>query len=263
MGRHAEKYMQCATFWLFSATSQEHHAANMQATRDTPPEVDTFQAIAESLQKGKASRVKELVQRALAAGISPEEILDRGLMPGMGVVSRKFRNNEAYVPEVLIAARAMNAGLALIKPLLAADGERVQGRVVIGTVKGDLHDIGKNLVKAMMEARGFEVVDLGVDVTAARFVHAAQQHRADIVACSALLTTTMNEMGSVIEALESAGLRGRVKTMVGGAPVSEAFSRAVGADAWSPNAAGAAEEAVTLVSNTRRWTPHRGARRTT
>jgi corrinoid protein of di/trimethylamine methyltransferase len=235
----------------------------MQATRDPAPDGETFEAIAESLQKGKASRVKELIQRALAGGIPPEELLERGLMPGMGVVSRKFRNNEAYVPEVLIAARAMNAGLALLKPLLAADGERVQGRVVIGTVKGDLHDIGKNLVKAMMEARGLEVVDLGVDVPAARFVQAAQQHRADIVACSALLTTTMGEMGGVIAALAGAGLRGRVKTMVGGAPVNEAFSRAVGADAWSPNAAGAADEAVALVSKGHRWAPHRGARRTT
>jgi len=132
---------------------------------------------------------------------------------------------------------------------------------VIGTVKGDLHDIGKNLVKAMMEARGLEVVDLGVDVPAARFVQAAHQHQADIVACSALLTTTMNEMGNVIAALAGAGLRGRVRTMVGGAPVNEAFSRAVGADAWSPNAVGAAEEAVALISKGRPWTPRRRAER--
>jgi corrinoid protein of di/trimethylamine methyltransferase len=223
----------------------------MQAARCHPTDVGTFEAIAENLQKGKANRVKELIQQALAGGAIPEDVLERGLMAGMGIVSRKFRNNEAYVPEVLIAARAMNAGLALLKPLLAVGSTLVQGRVVIGTVKGDLHDIGKNLVKTMMEAQGFEVVDLGVDVSASRFVQEAHRHRADIVACSALLTTTMPEMHNVIDALARAGLRGRVKTMVGGAPVNEAFSRSVGADAWSPNAADAAQAAVALLSRSR------------
>ncbi len=225
-------------------------------------EADPFEAIADNLQRGKANRVKELIEQALAAGSTPEAVLERGLMAGMGVVSRKFRNNEAYVPEVLIAARAMNAGLSLLKPLLVAGTPFTRGRVVIGTVKGDLHDIGKNLVKTMMEARGFEVVDLGVDVSASKFVQAALCHRADIVACSALLTTTMAEMGNVMEALVRAGLRGRVKAMVGGAPVTEAFSRSVGADAWSPNAAAAAEVAVELVSPTPSGGVPSGSRRT-
>jgi corrinoid protein of di/trimethylamine methyltransferase len=244
----AERCMQSAIFWLFSHPHQEDHVSKMQATRPNESELGPFDVIAENLQKGKADRVRDLVQQALAAGTSPEDVLERGLMAGMGVVSRKFRNNEVYVPEVLIAARAMNAGLALLKPLLAPGSALVRGRVVIGTVKGDLHDIGKNLVKTMMQARGFEVVDLGVDVSASRFAQAASRHRADIVACSALLTTTMEEMGKVMEALDRAGLRGRVKTMVGGAPVNEAFSRSVGADAWAPNAARAAEAASALLS---------------
>jgi corrinoid protein of di/trimethylamine methyltransferase len=223
----------------------------MQAAGSNQRDVGTFEAIAENLQRGKADRVKELIRQALAGGAPPEDVLERGLMAGMGVVSRRFRNNEAYVPEVLIAARAMNAGLALLKPLIAVRSALVHGRVVIGTVQGDLHDIGKNLVKAMMEARGLEVVDLGVDVPASRFVQEAHRHRADVVACSALLTTTMPEMRNVVAALARAGLRGRVRTMVGGAPVDEAFSRAVGADAWSPNAAAAAEAAVALVSHPR------------
>jgi corrinoid protein of di/trimethylamine methyltransferase len=235
---------------------EEDHASKMQATTHHENDVEILEAIAENLQRGRANRVKELIQQALANGDSPEDVLERGLMAGMGVVSRKFRNNEAYVPEVLIAARAMNAGLSILKPLLAVEGALFQGRVVIGTVKGDLHDIGKNLVKAMMEARGFEVVDLGVDVSASKFAQAAQRHRADLVACSALLTTTMTEMKGVMEALAVAGVRGRVKTMVGGAPVTQAFAREVGADAWSPNAVTAADAAIALLAPTRRRGNH-------
>jgi corrinoid protein of di/trimethylamine methyltransferase len=240
--------MPSATFWLFSRGGREDHVRKMQAGPQDTMDAQAFEAIADALQKGKANRVKELVQQAVAAGATPEHVLERGLMAGMAVVSRKFRNHEAFVPEVLIAARAMNAGLALLEPLLVFPDARFQGRVVIGTVRGDLHDIGKNLVKTMMEARGFDVIDLGVDVPAARFAQAAREHQADLVACSALLTTTMTEMRSVVEAIGRAGLRGRVKTMVGGAPIDEAFSRSVGADAWSPNAVGAAEAAIALLS---------------
>jgi corrinoid protein of di/trimethylamine methyltransferase len=207
-----------------------------------------FEAIAENLQKGKASRVKELVQQALAEGAGPDEILEEGLLFGMAMVGQKFRNNEVYIPEVLIAARAMNAGAALLRPLLTTTGERASGTVVIGTMKGDLHDIGKNLVKMMMEARGLEVIDLGVDVPAARFVQAAGDGRADIVACSALLTTTMLEMEAVVVGLGRAGLRGKVKTMVGGAPVNQGFSQRIGADLYAPNAVAAAEAAVALLA---------------
>ncbi|HVO20208.1 MAG TPA: corrinoid protein [Anaeromyxobacter sp.] len=207
-----------------------------------------IEAIAENVQKGKASGVKDLVGQALAAGATPKAVLDEGLLAGMAEVSRKFCNNELYIPEILIAARAMNAGLALLRPHFAVTGPEVVGRVIIGTVKGDLHDLGKNLVKLMMEARGFEVIDLGVDVPAARFAQAASERRADIVACSALLTTTMHEMGAVMDALARAGLRGRVKTMVGGAPIDDAFSRSLGADAYAPNAASAAQAALALLT---------------
>jgi corrinoid protein of di/trimethylamine methyltransferase len=222
-----------------------------------------WEAIAESLQKGKASRVRELVQQALAEGADPEELLEQGLMAGMAVVGQKFRNNEVYIPEVLIAARAMNAGVALLRPRLGVAAARVRGTVVIGTVKGDLHDIGKNLVKMMMEAHGLEVIDLGVDVSAARFVQAAGDGRADIVACSALLTTTMAEMEGVVAAVGRAGLRGRVRTMLGGAPVSQAFAQRVGADLWAPNAAAAAEAAVALLEQEPSARPGRTAGRRT
>jgi methanogenic corrinoid protein MtbC1 len=210
--------------------------------------MELAEAIAESVQKGKATRVKELVTEALASGLTPDHVLDAGLLAGMNEVSGKFRNNELYIPEILIAARAMNAGLALLRPLLVAPGAAIRGRVVIGTVKGDLHDLGKNLVKLMMEARGLEVIDLGVDVPAARFVQVARDRRADIVACSALLTTTMPEMAVVMQALADARLRWRVRTMLGGAPVTEPDAHAMGADAYSPNAAGAADAAIALLS---------------
>jgi 5-methyltetrahydrofolate--homocysteine methyltransferase len=209
--------------------------------------VELAGAIAEGVQKGKAARVKELVAQALASGLSPDRVLDEGLLAGMNEVSLKFRNNELYIPEVLIAARAMNAGMALLQPLLVAPQAAIRGRVVIGTVKGDLHDLGKNLVKLMMEARGLEVIDLGVDVPASRFVQVARERRADIVACSALLTTTMPEMAVVMQALAEARLRGQVRTLLGGAPVTAEDARAMGADAYSPNASGAADAALALL----------------
>jgi methanogenic corrinoid protein MtbC1 len=168
-------------------------------------------------------------------------------MAGMGIVGERFKNNEIYVPEVLIAARAMKGGIELLRPLLVQEKNESKGTIVIGTVKGDLHDIGKNLVRMMMEGKGFEVVDLGTDVSAEGFISAAGEHNADIIACSALLTTTMNEMKGVVAAADEAGIRDRVKIMVGGAPVTQEFCDSIGADAYSANAASAAEDALALV----------------
>lgn len=200
--------------------------------------------ISVSLQQGKAKVVKELVQKAIDDGIDAKSILEEGLLAGMGVIGEKFKNNEVYVPDVLIAARAMNAGTELLKPLLASSGVKAKGKVVIGTVKGDLHDIGKNLVRMMMEGKGLEVIDLGIDVSYDKFVNTAKEIGADIIACSALLTTTMGEMKSVVEAAKEAGIRDKVTIMVGGAPVNENFCKSIGADIYTPDAASAADEAV-------------------
>ena len=204
--------------------------------------------ISELLQKGKAKDVKALVQQAIDEGIPAQEILEQGLLAGMSVIGVKFKNNEVFVPEVLVAARAMNQGTALLKPLLAAEGVKAGGKVCIGTVKGDLHDIGKNLVKMMMEGKGLEVIDLGTDVASETFIQTAQDEGCQIIACSALLTTTMGVMGDVVQAAEEAGIRDRVKIMVGGAPVTDAFAKQIGADAYSPDAATAAEVAVAYCS---------------
>ena len=199
--------------------------------------------ISENLQKGKAKIVKQLVQEAIDAGISAQEILEKGLIAGMNVVGEKFRNNEIFVPEVLVAARALNMGSALLKPLLAADGVKAHGKVCIGTVQGDLHDIGKNLVKMMMEGKGLEVIDLGTDVSAETFVKTAIEQDCQIICCSALLTTTMPVMEDVVKAAEAAGIRSKVKIMIGGAPVNQDFCDAIGADFYAPDAASAANAA--------------------
>ncbi len=204
--------------------------------------------ISANLQAGKAKVVKELVQKAIDEGIDAGTILDQGLLEGMGVVGTRFRNNEIYVPEVLIAARAMSAGTELLKPLLVSDGVRTRGKVVIGTVKGDLHDIGKNLVKMMMEGKGLEVIDLGTDVSAERFISAAKENDAHVIACSALLTTTMGEMKKVVELLKEQGLRDSMTVMIGGAPVTDGYRESIGADIYTPDAASAAEEAVNVLS---------------
>ena len=175
------------------------------------------------LQAGKAKAVKTLVQQAIDEGIPAKDILEQGLLDGMNVIGEKFKNNEVFVPEVLIAARAMNQGVALLKPLLAEAGVKASGKVCIGTVQGDLHDIGKNLVKLMMEGKGLEVVDLGTDVSADTFVQTAIDQDCQIICCSALLTTTMGVMGDVVKKAEEAGIRDKVKIMVGGAPVNDAF----------------------------------------
>jgi len=211
--------------------------------------VSAMQEISEALQKGKANDVKELVQKELDNGTSAKDVLEGGLMAGMDIVGRQFKANEIYVPEVLIAARAMAAGTELLKPLLISEDVKPRGTIVLGTVKGDLHDIGKNLVKMMMEGKGFNVVDLGTDVMADRFVAAATENKADIIACSALLTTTMTEMKNVVTAADSAGLRDRVKIMVGGAPVTQQYCDSIGADAYAADAASAAETAVGFVEN--------------
>jgi corrinoid protein of di/trimethylamine methyltransferase len=200
--------------------------------------------ICENLQKGKAKIVKELVTQAVEEGISPEQILNEGLLSGMNVVGEKFKNNEIYVPEVLVAARAMNMGVQIIKPLLAADGVQATGKVCIGTVQGDLHDIGKNLVKMMMEGKGLEVVDLGTDVSPETFVQTAIEQNCQVICCSALLTTTMSVMEEVVKKAEEAGIRDKVKIMIGGAPVSEEFRIKIGADAYNVDAASAADTAV-------------------
>jgi len=203
-----------------------------------------IQEISQYLQQGRAKNVKELVQKALDEGIDAKTILNDGLLHGMGIIGEKFKNNEVYVPEVLIAARAMYAGMDVLKPVLSSSGVESIGKVVIGTVKGDLHDIGKNLVKMMMEGRGLEVVDLGVDVPAEKFVEKAKEIGADIIACSALLTTTMTEMKNVVDAVNEAGIRDQVTIMVGGAPVTDNFCKSIGADIYAPDAASAAEEAA-------------------
>ena len=203
--------------------------------------------ISESLQKGKKKLVVQFVNQALAEGLSPQQILSEGLLPGMDVVGRKFRDNEIFVPEVLVAARAMNAGAELLKPLLADEGTQSPGKMVLGTVKGDLHDIGKNLVKMMVEGKGIEVIDLGVDVAPEAFVQAVIEHNADIIGCSALLTTTMPVMEEVVKAVEAAGLRDKVKIMIGGAPVTEEFCKAIGADYYTDDAASAAMCAAELL----------------
>ena len=200
--------------------------------------------ISENLQKGKAKAVKELVQQALDEGIGAETILSDGLLAGMSVIGEKFKNNEVYVPEVLVAARAMNMGSQILKPHLAASGVTAKGRVCIGTVQGDLHDIGKNIVKMMLEGKGLEVVDLGTDVSAEAFVNAAIEQDCQIICCSALLTTTMGVMADVVKAAEAAGIRDKVKIMIGGAPVSEEFCKQIGADCYTSDAASAADAAV-------------------
>lgn len=204
----------------------------------------SMQEISELLQKGKAKEVAALVQEALDSGATARSILEEGLMAGMNIVGVKFKNNEVYVPEVLIAARAMNAGIEVLKPLLKGEDRPKVGTVVIGTVKGDLHDIGKNLVKIMMEGKGLEVHDLGSDVSPQKFIEKAKEVDARVIACSALLTTTMTSMKEIVGAVEAAGLKDRISVMIGGAPVTQSYCESIGADYYAPDATSAAEVAV-------------------
>lgn len=208
--------------------------------------MDILNQISELLQKGMAPKVRELTSEAIGEGISPKEIMD-ALISGMNVIGVKFKNNEVYVPEVLIAARAMNAGLDLLRPLLEETGIEPTGKVIIGTVQGDLHDIGKNLVKMMMVGAGFEVIDLGVDVSPEKFIDAYKEHKPQIMAMSALLTTTMTSMEKTIKKLEEEQLRDKVTVMIGGAPVTDNFRQQIGADYYTPDAASAAEKAREIV----------------
>lgn len=203
-----------------------------------------LEEISLNLQQGKAKMVKELVQKAIDEGINVKTILDEGLLSGMSIIGGKFKNNEVYVPDVLIAARAMNAGSELLKPLLASSGIKAAGKVVLGTVKGDLHDIGKNLVRMMMEGNGLEVIDIGIDVPKEKFIEKAIESGAQIIALSALLTTTMPEMKNVVEAAKEAGIRDNITIMIGGAPVTDSFCKSIGADIYTSDAATAAEEAA-------------------
>ena len=203
-----------------------------------------YNEISENLQKGKAKIVRELVEQAIDSGAKAEEILNEGFMHGMNIIGEKFKNNEIYVPEVLVAARAMNMGAQILKPYLAASGIQATGKVCIGTVQGDLHDIGKNLVKMMLEGKGLEVIDLGTDVPAEVFVKTAKEQNCQVICCSALLTTTMGVMADVVKCAEAEGIRDSVKIMVGGAPVNEAFCREIGADCYTSDAASAADAAV-------------------
>lgn len=209
-------------------------------------EMSIYLEISENLQKGKMKAVKELVQNALDEGLPAAQILNEGLISGMNVIGEKFKNNEVYVPEVLVAARSMNAGVQILKPFLIEDGVQTKGRVCIGTVQGDLHDIGKNLVKMMMEGKGLEVVDLGTDVSPETFVKTAVEQDCRVICCSALLTTTMDVMADVVKYAQAEGVRDRFKIMVGGAPVTQEFCDQIGADCYTSDAASAADAAVEL-----------------
>lgn len=202
--------------------------------------------ISEQLQAGKAKIVKELVAQAVQEGFSAKQILEEGLLSGMGIVGVKFKNNEVFVPEVLVAARAMNMGVEVLKPLLAESGVKATGKVCLGTVQGDLHDIGKNLVRLMMEGKGLEVIDLGTDVPPEVFVQTAIDSGCQVICCSALLTTTMYAIKDVIAAMKAAGIRDQVKIMVGGAPITQTFCDQIGADCYMPDATSAAVAAVSL-----------------
>ena len=205
--------------------------------------MSVIDSIFEKLQKGKAKEVSALVEQALNEGVKAEDILNDGLVAGMNVVGEKFRNNEVFVPEVLVAARAMNAGLKVLKPSLQVEGVEPLGKAVICTVKGDMHDIGKNLVKMMIEGQGIECIDLGVDVEPQKVVDAVIESGAKVVCLAALLTTTMMGQKDVIDALKAANIRDKVKVMVGGAPVTQQFADEIGADCYTLDAASAAQAA--------------------
>ncbi len=208
---------------------------------------EELKALAQAILEGKRNEAVELTQKLVDAGVTPKQILDEGLIAGMSVAGEKFKNGEYFVPEILVAARAMKASMEILRPLLVATDVQPIGTMVIGTVRGDLHDIGKNLVAMMVEGAGFKVVDLGVDVTADKFVAAAKEHSAQIVGMSALLTTTMTYIPEVIKAFDAEGLRPKVKLIVGGAPVTQEWANQIGADAYAPDAATAVDRCKELL----------------
>ncbi len=207
-----------------------------------------LQALSKAVINGDRDEVARLVQEAVDEGVGPGSIVNEGLIVGMDEVGRRFKANEFYVPEVLIAARAMHAGMDIVNPLLAESGIKPRGRVLIGTVQGDLHDIGKNLVAMMLEGGGYEVIDIEVDVPADQFVAAVNEHSPNVVAMSALLTTTMPAMKDTIEAFNAAGVRQQIKVMIGGAPVTQDYADEIGADGYAPDAASAVDLAADLMS---------------
>ncbi len=198
-----------------------------------------YEQIADEVQKGDTEATSRLIEQALDSGESAESILYDGLVAGMNIVSEKFKNNECFIPEVLVSARAMNQGLERLKPLLAAANVEPRGKVVMGSIQGDLHDIGKNIVGMLLQGAGYEIIDLGADVSVQKFVDAARERQADVVGMSSLLTTTMVNMQSVISGLEGAGVRSEIKVIIGGAPVTAAFAEKIGADGYAPDAASA------------------------
>lgn len=200
--------------------------------------------ISQKLQEGRAKEVKALVMQAIESGIPAEAILEQGLLSGMNAVGEQFKNNQVFVPEVMIAARAMKQGMEVLKPLLVQSGVEPAGRVCLGTVHGDLHDIGKNIVKMMLEGKGIEVIDLGIDVPAEEFIRVATEENCSVICCSTLLTTTMPVMKDVVDAAVKAGIRNKIKIMVGGAPVTQEYCDAIGADAYTPDASRCAETAL-------------------
>lgn len=210
--------------------------------------MEILENISEALMKGRAPDTKSLTEQALNDGIAPEMIMNEGLLKGMGIIGERFKKNEVYVPEVLIAARAMNSAMEILKPALVDAGVEPLGIAVLGTVKGDLHDIGKNLVGMMLEGAGFRVIDIGIDVPPEKFVSAAIENKADVIAVSALLTTTMTNMKMVVDAVKASDINDSVKVIVGGAPVTQAFCDEIGSDGYAADAASAADLAKELVA---------------
>jgi len=207
----------------------------------------SLETIYQAVLDGDAPAAESAVKEALAANVPAEDILQKACIPAMGEVGRLFEEGEKFVPEMLISARAMQKSVALLKPLLAQGNIQAVGKVIVGTVQGDLHDIGKNLVGMMLEGTGFEVIDLGTDVTPSKFVEAVKTHHPQLIGLSALLTTTMPSMKKIVDALQEAGLRGQVKVLIGGAPVTEAYANQIGADGYAPDASSAARKAKTLM----------------
>jgi len=210
--------------------------------------VEKLEALTRSVIEGDAARTNELTRQLLNDGLTAERLLTRALIPAMRVVGDRYESGEIFVPEMLLSAHAMKGAMQILGPLLAESGVESKGKVVIGTVKGDLHDVGQNLVAVMLEGSGFEVVNLGVDVAEDRFIGAVKANEADILAMSALLTTTMVNMKVVLDSLEESGLRQRVKTMIGGAPVSQVYADQIGADGFAPDAAAAVKLAGRLLA---------------
>ena len=207
-----------------------------------------LEQISAAVIAGKASEVQRLVQECLSAGVEPLTIITEGLIGGMAIIADRFKKNEMYIPEVLVAARAMTMGLNIVKPLIAGTGHVAAAKVIIGTVKGDMHDIGKKLVGMMLEGAGYEVVDLGVDVSPEKYVAAVKEHAPQILGMSSLLTTTMPSMKMTINHLIESGLRDQVKVMIGGAPITDSYAKEIGADGYAPDAGSAVDLAKSLLS---------------